>query len=150
MRRAHDPACLGGRGCRRGPYPQQQRCDAGGLCGQRQLAAGDEIELARLAKSLQHHGAERIAGQRIGRGAQGRLDIGGTHGDEQARVEAELGKPARRQRAGFHFGKILPHPDQRFSRGNPPSDASKETGRRRALVPFGKHFMHGGKREPAA
>ena len=117
---------------------------------QRQLAAGDEIELARLAKDLQHDGAERIAGERIGGGAQRRFDIGGAHGDEQARIEAELGKAVRRQRAGFKFGKILPHPDQRFARRNPPGNPRKETGRGRALVPLGKHFMHGGAREPAA
>jgi hypothetical protein len=120
------------------------------LRGQGEFSAGDEIELARLAKGLQHHGAERIAGERIRRGAQCRLDIGGAHGDEQARIEAELGKPARRQRAGFHFGKILPHPDQRFSQGNPSSDGSKETGGGDALMSLGKHLMHGGKREPAA
>ena len=84
--------------------------------GQGEFSAGDEIELARLAKGLQHDGAERIAGERIRRGAKRRLDIGGAHGDEQTRIEAELAKPIRRQRAGFHFGKILPHPDQRFAR----------------------------------
>ena len=117
---------------------------------QSELAAGDEIELARLAKGLQHDGAERIAGQRIRRGAQRRLDIGGAHGDEQARIEAKLGKPVRRQRAGFKFRKILPHPDQRFSRTKPSCDGSDETGRRRALMPLGEYFMHGSQREPAA
>lgn len=150
MRRAHDPARLRGGRCRVRPHPQQQRGDAGGLRGQRQLAAGDEVELARFAKGLQHHRAQRIAGERIGGGAQCGLDIGGAYGDEQARIEAELGKPARRQRAGFNFGKILPHPDQRFSPRKPARDARDKTGRRRALVSFGKHLMHGGKRQPAA
>jgi len=150
MRRAHDPSRLRGGRRRRGPHPQQQRGDPGGLRGQSQLAAGDKVELPRLAKGLQHHGTECIAGKRIRRGAKCSLDIGGAHGDEQARIEAKLGKAARRQRTGFHFGKILPHPDQRFARGNPSGDPRKETGRGRALVPLGKHLMHGGKRQPAA
>ena len=58
--------------------------------------------------------------------------------------------PLGRQRAGFHFGKILPHPDQRLARRNPPRKARDETGRRRALMALGKHLMHGGAREPAA
>ena len=116
MRCAHDPARLGGG--RRGSCAkaQHQRGDAGGLRGQREFAAGDEIELARIAKDFQHDGAERIAGERICRRAQGGLDIGGAHGDQTARIEAKLDQAAHRQRAGFHFGKILPHPDQRLSR----------------------------------
>ena len=96
MRRAHDPARF--RGGRRWAcaHPQQQRGDAGGLRGQGQFAAGDEIELARLAKRLQHDGAQRIAGQRIRRGAQCGLDIGGAYGDDEARIEAKLGKAIRR------------------------------------------------------
>ena len=118
--------------------------------GERQLAADDEIELARLAKGLQHDGAQRIAGKRIRRGAQCRLDIGGAHGDEQPRIEAEFGKAVRRQRAGFNFRKILPHPDQRFALTKPSCDGGNETGRRRALMPLGEHFMHGSQRQPAA
>jgi hypothetical protein len=150
MRRTHDPARLCGGGRRRSTHPQQQRSDPRGLCGECEFAAGDEVELARLAKGLQHDGAERIAGERIRRGAQRCLGIGGADGDEQARIEAELGKAVRRQRAGFNFRKILPHPDQRFARGHPSGDASQETGGGGALVSLGKHLMHGGKREPAA
>ena len=68
MRRAHDPSRLRGGRRRRRRDPQHQSGDAGGLRGQRQLAAGDEIELPRLAPDLQHDGAERIAGERIGGG----------------------------------------------------------------------------------
>ena len=99
------------------------------MCGQCQLAAGDEIELPRRTKGLQYDGAERIAGQSIRRGAQRRLDIGGTHGDEKPRIESELGQAVRRQRAGFHFGKILPHPDQRLALTQPSGDSGDETGR---------------------
>ena len=86
MRRAHDPARLGGRGRQARAEAQQQRGDPGGLRGQCELAAGDEIELARIAKDFQHDGAERIAGQRIRRAAQRGLDIGGAHGDQTARI----------------------------------------------------------------
>jgi len=120
------------------------------LGGEREFSAGDEIELARLAPDFQHDSADRIAGERIRRGPQRGLGIGGAHGDDEARIEAEFGKPVHRQRAGFAFGKILPHPDQRLSRCDPPREACDEPGRRRALMPFGKHFMHGSHREPAA
>ena len=80
MRRAHDPSGLRGRGLWRRRKPQQQGGDTGTLRGQRQFAAGDEIELARFAKNFQHHRSERIAGQRVGGGPQCRIDIGGAHG----------------------------------------------------------------------
>ena len=51
MRRAHDPSGLRGRRLRLRRQPQQQRGDAGGLRSQRELAAGDEIELARLPQT---------------------------------------------------------------------------------------------------
>jgi hypothetical protein len=150
MRRAHDPARLCGRGGRRGAKAQQQRGDPGGLRGKRQLAAGDEVELARIAKDFQHDGAQRIAGERVRCAAQCCFDIGSAYGDQTARIEAKLVKTARRQRAGFHFRKILPHPDQRFARRNSCRDARDKTGCRRALMAPGKHFMHGGGRKPAA
>jgi hypothetical protein len=96
MRRAHDPSGLRGRGQWRRCQAQQQRSDAGRLRGQREFAAGDQIELPWLPPDFQHHGAERIAGQRIGGGPQRSIDIGGTHGDQRARIEAELNEPARR------------------------------------------------------
>jgi hypothetical protein len=150
MRRADDPSGFRGRGRRRRRHPQQQCGDAGGLGCQCELAAGDEIELARLAPDFQYHGAERIAGKRVGAGAQRGLGIGRAHGDDQARIEAELAKPAHRQRAGFELGKILPHPDQRFSRRNPSRETCDKAGCRRTLMPFGKHFMHRGDSQAAA
>ena len=80
MRRAHDPSGLRRRGPRLRRYPQQQRGDAGGLRGQSELAAGDEIELTRLPPDFQHHGAERIAGQRVGGGPQRGVGVSGAHG----------------------------------------------------------------------
>jgi hypothetical protein len=38
------------------------------LRSQRQLAAGDQIKLPRLAPDLQHHDANGIASQRVGGG----------------------------------------------------------------------------------
>lgn len=105
MRCAHDPARFRSRGDWRCRDPQHQRGDAGGLRGQRQFAAGDEIELARLAPDLEHDGTERIAGERVGRGAQAAVDIGSAHRDQEARIEAELGEPAHRQRAVLAIGK---------------------------------------------
>jgi hypothetical protein len=111
MRRAHDPSGLGGRRQRCRRHPQHQTGDAGGLGGQRQLAAGDEIELTRLAPHFQHHGAHRIAGERIGSRPQRAVDIGRAHAYQQTRIDPEFGQPAGRQRSRFNFGEILPDPD---------------------------------------
>jgi len=54
-----------------GRYPQQQAGDALRLRGQRQLAAGDKIELPRFTPDFQHHDTQRIAGQRVGGRLQG-------------------------------------------------------------------------------
>jgi len=150
MRRAHDPSGLRGRGPRPRRHPQQQRGDAGGCRGQSELAAGDEIELPRLSPDFQHDDAERIAGQRVGGGPQCSVGVSGAHRHHKARIEAEFGKPAHRQRAGFDFGKILPHPYQRPARRDPPRKAGDEAGGGCALVAFGKHLMHHCCRKPAA
>jgi hypothetical protein len=150
MRRAHDPSGFRGRGPRLRRHPQQKRGDAGGLGRQCELAARDEIELPRLPPDFQHHGAERIAGQRVGRGAQRGIGIRGAHGHEQPRIEAEFSETAHRQRARFNFRKILPHPDQRPARRQPSRKAGDEAGCRRALMSLGEHFMHYGKRKTAA
>ena len=47
------------------------------------------------------------------------------------------------------LGKILPHPDQRPARRDPPRETCDETGRRGALPSLGEHFMHRGHRKPA-
>ena len=150
MRRAHDPSRLRRRGHRRCRDPQQQGGDAGSLGRQSELAAGDEIELPCVAPDFQHHDPERIAGQRIGRCPQRAVDIGGAHRHDQARIEAEFGEATHRQRAGFNFGKILPHPDQRPARRDPPGKAGNESRRRDALVSLGKHFVHRGHGKTAA
>jgi hypothetical protein len=143
MRRAHDPSRLRRRGLRLRRHPQQQAGHAGGLRRQCQLAAGDEIELARFAPDLQHDGAERIAGQRVGGGPQRGLHIDGAHRHEEPRIETELGQSAHRQRARFDFRKILPDPQQRPPRGDPPCE-TRDKSRRGSALPatFGKHFVH--------
>ena len=150
MRRAHDPSCLRRGGQRLRRHPQQQAGDARGLRGQCQLAAGDEIELAGFAPDFQHHGADRIAGQRVGGGAQGGVHIGCAHGHQEPRIEPEFGQSAHRHRAGFNFGEILPHPYQRPPCRHPPGKACDKS-RRRGTLParFGEHLMHRGHREAA-
>jgi hypothetical protein len=143
MRRAHDPSCLrcGGLGLRR--QPQQQAGDARRLRRQRQLAAGDEIELPRFAPDFQHHGADRIAGKRIGGGPQCGVHIGRAHRHQQARIEAEFGPSAHRQRARFNFGEILTHPNQRPPCRRPPREPCDKT-RRRGTLPagIGEHLVY--------
>jgi hypothetical protein len=150
MRRAHDPSRL----CRRGlwlrAHPQQQSGYSRHLRGQCQLAAGDEIELARLPPDFQHNTAQRIAGQRVGGGAQRSVDIGGAHGHQQARIKTEFGQSAHRHRARFNLGEILPHPHQRPPMSNRPSrEACNESRCRRALPSFREHLMHRADRKAA-
>ena len=149
MRRAHDPSRLRRRRLRFRSHPQQQGGDARHLRGQCQLAAGDEIELPRLPPDFQHDTAERIAGQRVGGGPQRGVHIGGAHGHEQARIETEFGQSAHRHRAGFDFGEILPHPDQRPPCRRPSREACDKSRRRRTLPSLGEHLMHRADRKPA-
>jgi hypothetical protein len=143
MRRAHDPSRLRRRGLRLRRHPQQQAGDARGLRRQRQLAAGDEIELSGLAPDFEHHSAKRIAGERVGRGPQCGVDVGCAHRHHKAWVETEFGQPAHRQRARFNFGKILPHPNQRPPCRHPPGKACDKTGRRGTLpAGFREHLVH--------
>jgi hypothetical protein len=96
-----------------------------------------------LPPDFQHHGAQRIAGQRIGGGAQRGLHIGGAHRHKPTRIETEFGQTAHRQRARFNFGEILAHPYQRPQPGRPPRKARGKT-RGRSTLPacFGKHLVH--------
>ena len=110
MRRAHDPSRFRGRGPRLRSHPQKKRGDAGGCRGQREFAAGDEIELTRLPPDFQHDGAERIAGQRVGGGPQRGVGVRRAHRHQDSWIESEFAPPAHRQRAGFDFRKILPDP----------------------------------------
>jgi len=91
MRRTHDPSCLSRRWLWLGCYPQQHAGDSRGLGRQRQLAAGDQIQLPRRAPDLQHDDAQGIAGQRVSGGPQRAVDIRRAYGDDKARIETELG-----------------------------------------------------------
>jgi hypothetical protein len=150
MRRTHDPSRLRRRRLRLRRHPQQQAGHAGGLRRQRQLAAGDEIELARLAPDFEHDDAQRIAGQRVGGGPQRGLHVGRAHRHEEARIETEFGQSAHRQRARFNFRKILPDPDQRPPCGRPPREPCDKTCRGSALpATFSEHLVHGAQGEAA-
>ncbi len=150
MRRTHDPSRFRGGGDGRSRNPQQKAGDPCSLRGERQLAARHQIELLRLAPDFQHHGADRIAGKRVGRGAQGALDIARAHRHQMARIEAELDQSAHRQRARFALGKILPHPDQRPARRHAPGKTCDKSGGRGTLpAAFTQHLLHCADREPA-
>lgn len=114
-----------------------------------------------MSPDFQHHDADRIAGQRIGRGSECGIHIGSAHAHHETRIEAEFGQPAHRQRAGFNFGEILSHPHQRPPCRRAPREAytpraaykprqpCDKPGRGGALPSLGKYFMHGGQRETA-
>ena len=150
MRRAHDPSCLRRGRLWLGRHPQQQAGDPRGLRGQRQLAAGDEIELSRLAPDFQHHDAKRIAGQRVGGRPQRAVHVGRTHRHQEARIETEFGQSAHRQRARFNFGEILAHPNQRPP-GCQPSRQARDKTRRHSALPagFSEHLVHRAQSEAA-
>jgi hypothetical protein len=149
MRRAHDPSGFRRRGLWLRRHPQQQAGDAGGLRGQREFSAGDQIELPRPAPDFQHHGAQRVAGERVGCRPQRALDIGRAHAHHAARIETEFGEATHRQRACFKFGKILPHPDQRPARRGPSHEPCEETARNGALMSLAKHLVHRAQGKPA-
>jgi hypothetical protein len=120
------------------------------LRGQCQFAAGDKVELPRLAPDLQHDRAYRIAGERVGRRSQGMLDVGGVDGDEKARIKTEFGKPGHRNRARFNLVKILTDPNHWPSRGDAAREPRDKARRSRAL-PTGlpKHFVNDAQSEPS-
>jgi hypothetical protein len=149
MRRAHDPSRFRCGGHRSRRHPQQQAGNPRHPRRQRQLAAGDEIELPRLAPDFQHHRTERIASQRIGRSPQRGLHVRRARRHQQARIETEFAKSAHRQRTGFNVRKILPHPQQRPPRADAPRQAGNEPRRRGTLPSFGKHLMHRAERKAA-
>ena len=118
--------------------------------GQCQLAAGDKVELSRLAPDFQHDGAHRIAGERVGSRSQCMLDISGVDTDETTRIQTEFGKPAHRDGARFNFREILPDPNHRPPRGHAPRDPRDKSGRHSALPSgFRKHLVHGAQSESA-
>jgi hypothetical protein len=120
------------------------------LRGQCQLAAGDKVELSRLAPDLQHDGAHRIAGERISGRSQGMVDVSDVDADETTRIETEFGKPAHRDGACFDFREILPDPNHRTPRGHPSRNPGDKAGRHSALPSRArKHLVHRAQSEAA-
>jgi hypothetical protein len=120
------------------------------LRGQRQLAAGDKVELFGLAPNLQHDDAHRIAGQRIGGRPQRMIRISGAYTDEKTRIETKLSQPAHRQGTRFNRGEILPDPNDGPPRGHA-TRKPRDKARRRDTLPAGvrKHFVRGPQGKPA-
>jgi hypothetical protein len=150
MRRAHDPSGLGRRGPRLGRHPQHQTGRAGSLRGQCQFAAGDKIELSRLAPDLQHDRTHRIAGERVGGRAQCMVHVRGADGDQKAWIETQFGKPAHRNGACFNFREILPDPHRRPPRGDAAREPHDKAGRHSALSSgLRKHLVSRAQSQPA-
>jgi hypothetical protein len=142
MRRAHDPSGFRRRGFWLRRHPQQQAGSARHLRGQRQLAAGDEIELPCLPPGFQHHGPKRIAGKRVGGRPQGGVHVGRPHRHHKTGIETEFGPSAHRQRAGFNFGEVLTDPHQRPPCRGSSREPCDKTCRRGTLPALGKDLMH--------
>ena len=151
MCRTDNPARLGGGGLRRGSKPQHQGGDAALAGGERQLAARDEIERARLAPDLGNDRAERVAGKTVGGGTQYDFRRRRTHDYNLPRIETELRKTTHGQIAGLQRGKILPDPEhEAFALRDPPRQPQRKA-RGRCGLPTGsrKHLMHCAKRDAA-
>ena len=105
--------------------------------------------MSRLAPKLQHDRTHRIAGEGVGGRSQCMFDAGGVDGDEKARIKAEFGKPAHRDRARLNLVKILSDPNHRPARGDAAREPRDKAGRSRAL-PAGlrKHFVNDAQSEP--
>jgi hypothetical protein len=107
-----------------------------------------------LSPDFQHDDAKRIAGERVGSRPQRGVHIRRAHRHHEARIKAEFGQPAHRQRARFNFGEILPYPHQRPAGGRPsrescisceacpPREAYNEPRRRRTLPSLGEYLVH--------
>jgi hypothetical protein len=149
MRRAHDPSRLRRGGHWRSRKAQQQAGYSRHPRRQCQLTAGDEVELPRLAPDFHHHGAERIAGQRVSACPQRGLHVGRAHAHHETRIKAEFAPSVHRQRAGFDFRKILPHPQQRPPRADTPRQPRDKSRRRGALPSLCEHLMHRAERKTA-
>jgi len=150
MRRAHDPSGFRGRSLRFRCDPQHEAGDARGLRRQRQLAAGNEVELLRLAPNLHHDDTHRIADKRVRSRPQRMVHVASAYSDEKAGIEAELDEPVHRHHARFNLGEILPYPYDGPPARQPAGKGGHKTGRRRALPPrLRKHFVHGAQSEPA-
>ena len=120
------------------------------MCGQCQLAAGDKVELSRLAPDLQHDCAHRIAGERIRSRSQCMVHVSGVDADEKTRIETEFGKSAHRDRTRFNFREILPDPNHRTPRGHAPRNPCDKASRHSALPPRArKHLVHSTQSETA-
>ena len=149
MRSAHDPARLG-RGSLRGrAKPQHQGGDTAFACGQRQLAAGDEIERARFTPDLGDDGAERVAGKTVGGGTQYDVRRRRTHDNKVTRIEPQFGKACHRQVAGLDRGEVLSDPEHealalRQASRQPEREARGCRGLRAC-----KHLMHAAQGKPA-
>ena len=150
MRRAHDPAGLGGRHDRHRGNAQHQSGDAGLACGERQLAARDEIERPGLTPDFRDDAAERIAGQPIGRNAQRALGIRRAHDHDAARVQSQFGEARHRQIAILARRKILPHPQQKLCVRQPPRETGNEPCRGRGMPILGEHLVQSAAQQPAA
>jgi hypothetical protein len=117
---------------------------------ERVFAAGDRIEGAHLAPQVEHHGAERIAGQCVGANAQRHLGIRCLNQHDAARIEAEFGNTRHCQHPRFAGDEILPDPEQRPAFAQPLRDAGDEA-RGRAGLPRleSEHLMQRAAHQPA-
>lgn len=145
------PARLRGTRPRFGIGAQQQRSDARGFRGQRDPAAGGQVEHARVAPQLDHRRADARATHDVDRRAQQRDRIGEQDQHDPPRVDADRGEAGGMDRAA-PLGRLLAQPDERARRraDEPGEHRGKPCGAPRVFRLAGKQFVQPPAREPAA
>lgn len=109
--------------------------DAGLRGGERQAAAGDKIDILRIAPELEHDRAERPAGQSFQSRPQAAIRIGRAHDHNALRIETEIEQPRHRKLAERERREILANPENGTAAGNPYRQSGRKTRGRHAL-PF--------------
>ncbi len=148
--RPDEPARFGGAGMGFGRKTQKKCADTFPRRGQREAAAGNEIESFRHARNFDHHGAQHDAGKRIVRGAQGTRRIADPQEQNPRGVESQLEKTRGGKLAELESGEIPAYPKKRFALGRPHGRCRRKTARRRFASCFRrKDFMQSAAEKPA-
>lgn len=109
------PARFGGAGLRLRIEAQGERRDALARRGRRQALARRQIERLCITRDFENDGAERGTRERIIDGAQNAGGVWRMQKQKARWIEAELGKPRRRDLAEFTGGDILADPEHRLA-----------------------------------
>ncbi len=146
---AHQPARFRRAGLGLRIEAQEKSGDGFLRAGERQPAAGHQIENFRRARNLDDDGAQGRAGQRIICRAKSLGRIADAQQQHTRRINSKLKKPGCRKLAEFEGGKILADPEQAFARGHSGGEAGCKTRGRRLVANCGENLMQHAAFKPA-